>query len=58
MELKILLHGVDMVEDVVDDPGDDALLVGVVDDPLHGVGLSARGLAVGEYCSIVAVQYV
>ena len=47
-----------MVEDVVDDPGDDALLVGVVDDPLHGVGLSAGGLAVGEYCSIVAVQYV
>ena len=40
MELQVLLHRVDVVEDVVDDPGDDSLHAGVVDDPLHGVSLA------------------
>ena len=38
MELEVLFHGVNMIEDVVDNPGDDALHGGVVDDSLHGVG--------------------
>ena len=58
MELQILLHGVDVVEDVVDNPGYDALLVGVVNDALHGVGLAARGLTIGEYGSIVSTQHI
>ena len=39
VEFQVLLHGVNMIEDVVDNPGDDALHGGVVDDSLHGVGL-------------------
>ncbi len=58
MELKVLLHGVDVVEDVVDNPGYDALLVGVVDDPLHRVGLPAGRLAVGEYRPVVTAQHI
>ena len=63
-----------MVEYVVDDPdelggdghyqvdlllpGDDALHGGVVNDALHGVGLAAGGLAVGEYCPIVSRENI
>ena len=58
MKLEIFFHGVDMVEYVVDDPGDDPLLGGIVDDPFHGVGLPAGGLPVGKYCSIVSIQNI
>ena len=54
MELEVLFHGVNMIEDVVDNPGDDALHGGVVDDALHGVGLSRRRLSISKYGSIVA----
>ena len=37
-------------------PGYDALEGGVPDDPLHGVGLSRRGLAVGEDGPVVTAQ--
>ena len=47
-----------MIEDVVDDPRDDALHGGVVDDSLHGVGLSRRRLSVGKYCAVVATQHI
>ena len=40
VELQVLLHGINMIEDVVDNPGDDALHGGVVDDALHGMGFS------------------
>ena len=56
MELKVLFHGVNMIEYVVDNPGDDALHGGVVDDSLHGVGLPRWRLSVGKYCAIVATQ--
>ncbi len=58
MELQVLLHGVDVIEDVVHNPGDDSLFVGVVDDPLHGVGLTTGSLSVSEYCSIISTQYI
>ena len=45
-----------MVEDVVDDPGYDALQVRVVDDALHRVGLARRRLPVGEDGAVVAVE--
>jgi hypothetical protein len=53
VELKILFHGVDVVEDVIDNPGDDALHGGVVDDALHGVGLSRGCLSIGKDGSII-----
>ena len=40
VELQVLLHGINMIEDVVDNPGDDALHGGVVDDTLHGMGFA------------------
>ena len=58
MELEILLHRVDVVEDIVHNPGDNSLLVGVVNDTLHGVGFTARSLAVGKYSSVVSTQNI
>ena len=58
VELQVLLHRVDVVEDVVDDPGDDSLHAGVVDDPLHGVSLAGGGLAISKYCSVVSTQNI
>ena len=54
MKLQVLLHGVDVIEDVIDNPGDDALHGGVVDDALHGVGLTRRRLSISKYGSIVS----
>ena len=56
MELEVLFHGVNMIEDVVDNPGYDALHGRVVDDSLHGVGLPGWRLSVGKYCAVVAAQ--
>ena len=58
MELQVLLHRVDVVEDIIDDAGDDALHVGVVDDALHGVRLAAGGLPVREDGSVIPAQYI
>ena len=56
----ILLHELLLdVEDLPDGPGDDAALVGVLLDAwaaLHGVGLAAASLTVGEHTDVVAVQ--
>jgi len=58
VELQVHLHGVDVVEDVVDDARYDALLHGVPDDALHRVRLSGGRLTVCEYRSIVTGQDV
>jgi hypothetical protein len=58
VELQILLHGINMVENVVDNPGYNALHGGIIDDPLHGVGLAAGRLAIGENCSVIATQHI
>ena len=58
MELQVLLHGVNVVEDVVDDPWDDALHSWVVDYPLHSMGLSGRRLTVSKYSSIVSTKNI
>ena len=39
MKLKIFFHGIDVIEDVIDNPGDDPLHGGVIDNSFHGVGL-------------------
>ena len=56
MEFQVFLHGVNMVEDVVDNPGDDALHGWVIDDALHCMGLARRSLPVSKYGSVVATQ--
>lgn len=53
MELKVLFHGVDVVKDIIDNPGDDALHLGVVDDALHGVGLARGCLSISKDGSII-----
>ena len=58
MELEVLFHGVNMIEDVVDNPGDNALHGGVVDDTLHGVRLTRRRLSISKYGSIVTAQNI
>ena len=58
MELQVLLHGINVVEDVVDNPGDDALHGGVIDDTLHGMSLTRRRLSIGKYGSIVTAQNI
>ena len=35
MELKVLIHGKDVVEDIFSDPGDDTHLVGIMQLPLE-----------------------
>ena len=58
MELQVLLHGVNVVEDVIDDPRDDALHSWVIDYPLHSMGLSGRRLTVSKYSSIVSTKNI
>ena len=53
MELKVFLHAVDVVEDILNDPWNDSLKSRVIDDTLHCVSFSTGGLAVGEYSSVV-----
>ena len=58
MELKVFLHGVDVVENIIDNSGDDSLHGWVVDDTLHGVGLARGGLSISKYGSIVTTQNI
>jgi len=58
LELELRVHGVDVVEDVLDDARNDALHLLAVEFALHGVRLARRGLPVGEYGAIVAAQHV
>lgn len=37
MELQVLLHAINMIENIIDNSGNDTLLVGVADDSLHRV---------------------
>ena len=53
VELKVFLHAVDVVEDILNDPWNDSLKSRVIDDTLHCVSFSTGGLAVGEYSSVV-----
>lgn len=45
MELQVLVHGVDVVEDVPGDPGDDAHLLAVVEAPLNQSETRSRSVA-------------
>ena len=56
VELKVFFHWIDVIEDVVDNPGDDALHGWVIDDALHCMGLARWSLPVSKYGSVVATQ--
>lgn len=58
VKLQVLLHGVDVIEDVVDDTRDDSLLARVTDDTLHCVRLPRRRLPVGEYRPVVPAEHI
>ena len=58
MELEVLLHAVDVVEDIGDDPGDDALEVRPAQHALHRVGFARGRLAIGEDGAVVAHEYI
>lgn len=45
-------------DDLAEGAGNDASLFFIIGDAHHGVGLAASGLSIGEYCAIVAVEYV
>lgn len=56
MELKVLLHAIDVLEDIIDDTWHDSMKLRVRDDTLHGVGLTRRGLPVCKDGSIVPIE--
>lgn len=58
MELQVLFHAVDVVEDVVDDAGNDSLFARVANDSLHGVRLARRRLPIRKDGSIVTTQHI
>ena len=56
VELQILFHRVNVVKNIVDYPGDDSLMAGVVNDSLHSVSFARRCLPISKYSTIVAIQ--
>lgn len=58
MELQVLFHAVDVVEDVVDDARNNSLFARVADDSLHGVRLAGRRLTVRKDGSVVTTQHI
>ena len=58
VELQVFLHGVDVVENIIDNSGDDSLHGRVIDDSLHGVGLARGGLSISKYGSVVTTQNI
>lgn len=58
MELEVLFHAVNVVENVVDDSRNDALKVRITNDSFHGVGLARGGLAIGKNGSIVSHEHI
>ena len=58
MKFEILLHGIDVIKDIIDDPGDDSLEVAVADNALHRVRFSRRRLPVRENGAVVSAQNI
>ena len=58
MEFEIFLHGINVVEDVVDNSWNNPLHGGVIDDTLHRVGFTRRRLSISKYGSVVATQNI
>ena len=58
MEFEIFLHGINVVEDAVDNSWNNPLHGGVIDDTLHRVGFTRRRLSISKYGSVVATQNI
>ena len=58
VKLEVLVHLVDVGEDVADDARDDPLQLCVAQHSLHRVRLSRRRLPVREDRSVVAAQHI
>ena len=58
MELQILFHRINMVEDVIDNSWNNSLHSWVIDDTLHGVSLTRRRLSISKYGSIVSTKNI
>lgn len=58
VKLDVLVHRVDVVEDVVHDSRYDAHVLAIVEHTLHRVRLARRRLAVGEDGAVVAAEHI
>ena len=58
VELEVFFHGIDVIEDVIDNPRDDTLHGGIIYHSLHGVGLPRRCLTVCKDGSIITTQHI
>lgn len=56
VKLQILFHGVDVIENVVNNAWNDTLFHRITDDALHCVRLAGGCLTIGKYRSIVASE--
>ena len=56
MELQILFHAVDVVENVIDDSWDDTLEIGIANNAFHCMGLTGRSLTIGKNGAIITVK--
>ena len=56
MELKVFFHGIDVIEDIINNPRNNALHGGIIDNSLHGMGLPRRCLSICKDSSIIAAQ--
>lgn len=58
MKLNVLVHRINMVKNIINNPRDDALHGGITEDSFHRVCLSGRSLSICKYGTIIATQDV
>lgn len=58
MELQILVHVVDVVENVLDNTWDNALQSGIPNDTFHSMGFAGRCLPVGKDGAVIPVENI
>ena len=58
VELQVLVHGIDVVKDVMHYPGDDPHSICVMEVTLHRVCFAGRCLSVCKYCPVVPLQNI
>lgn len=56
MKFQVFVHGVNVIENIIDDSRDDSFFGGVPHYTFHRMRFPGRRLAVGKYCAIVATQ--
>lgn len=58
MELKVLLHAVDVLEDIVDDARHDAMQLRVRHNTLHGMSFAGGCLPICKDGAVVAIEHI